>query len=319
MTKVLVTGGAGYIGANICKELLKHGYQVRVLDNFSNGLKSRLEGMNVEVIQGDILDRSVLISTMKEIDAVIHLAAKKSVEESVKSPIKYYENNFSGTLNIIAAMAANNVKRIVFSSTAVVYKSGGPNSLSESDPKEPLSPYAHSKLPSEEVLTLALSSDQISSVSLRYFNVVGAGGTGLGDNARDNLVPKTFAALKSGKIPEIYGDDYTTRDGTCIRDYIHVVDLAEAHLMALEVLNDRKVAMSLNVGSGTGYTVKEVMEQIKKSSRIDFIPNIRPRRAGDPETLIANIESIKKELGWHPRLGLAEMIESSWLAESSTV
>ena len=319
MTKVLVTGGAGYIGANICKELLKHGYQVRVLDNFSNGLKSRLEGMNVEVIQGDILDRSVLISTMKEIDAVIHLAAKKSVEESVKSPIKYYENNFSGTLNIIAAMAANNVKRIVFSSTAVVYKSGGPNSLSESDPKEPLSPYAHSKLLSEEVLTLALSSDQISSVSLRYFNVVGAGGTGLGDNARDNLVPKTFAALKSGKIPEIYGDDYTTRDGTCIRDYIHVVDLAEAHLMALEVLNYRKVAMSLNVGSGTGYTVKEVMEQIKKSSRIDFIPNIRPRRAGDPETLIANIESIKKELGWHPRLGLAEMIESSWLAESSTV
>ena len=319
MTKVLVTGGAGYIGANICKELLKHGYQVRVLDNFSNGLKSRLEGMNVEVIQGDILDRSVLTSTMKEIDAVIHLAAKKSVEESVKSPIKYYENNFSGTLNIIAAMAANNVKRIVFSSTAVVYKSGGPNSLSESDPKEPLSPYAHSKLLSEDVLTLALSSDQISSVSLRYFNVVGAGGSGLGDNARDNLVPKTFAALKSGKIPEIYGDDYTTRDGTCIRDYIHVVDLAEAHLMALEVLNDRKVAMSLNVGSGTGYTVKEVMEQIKKSSRIDFTPNIRPRRAGDPETLIANIESIKKELGWHPRLGLAEMIESSWLAESSTV
>jgi len=319
MTKVLVTGGAGYIGANICKELLKHGYQVRVLDNFSNGLKSRLEGMNVEVIQGDILDRSVLTSTMKEIDAVIHLAAKKSVEESVKSPIKYYENNFSGTLNIIAAMAANNVKRIVFSSTAVVYKSGGPNSLSESDPKEPLSPYAHSKLLSEDVLTLALSSDQISSVSLRYFNVVGAGGSGLGDNARDNLVPKTFAALKSGKIPEIYGDDYTTRDGTCIRDYIHVADLAEAHLMALEVLNDRKVAMSLNVGSGTGYTVKEVMEQIKKSSRIDFIPNIRPRRAGDPETLIANIESIKKELGWHPRLGLAEMIESSWLAESSAV
>jgi UDP-glucose 4-epimerase len=319
MTKVLVTGGAGYIGANICKELLKHGYQVRVLDNFSNGLKSRLEGMNVEVIQGDILDRSVLTSTMKEIDAVIHLAAKKSVEESVKSPIKYYENNFSGTLNIIAAMAANNVKRIVFSSTAVVYKSGGPNSLSESDPKEPLSPYAHSKLLSEDVLTLALSSDQISSVSLRYFNVVGAGGSGLGDNARDNLVPKTFAALKSGKIPEIYGDDYTTRDGTCIRDYIHVADLAEAHLMALEVLNDRKVAMSLNVGSGTGYTVKEVMEQIKKSSRIDFTPNIRPRRAGDPETLIANIESIKKELGWHPRLGLAEMIESSWLAESSAV
>ena len=319
MTKVLVTGGAGYIGANICKELLKHGYQVRVLDNFSNGLKSRLEGMNVEVIQGDILNRSVLISTMKEIDAVIHLAAKKSVEESVQSPIKYYENNFSGTLNIIAAMSANNVKRIVFSSTAVVYKSGGPNSLSESDPKEPLSPYAQSKLLSEDVLTLALSSDQISSVSLRYFNVVGAGGSGLGDNARDNLVPKTFAALKSGKIPEIYGDDYTTRDGTCIRDYIHVVDLAEAHLMALEVLNDRKVAMSLNVGSGTGYTVKEVMEQIKKSSRIDFIPNIRPRRAGDPETLIANIESIKKELGWHPRLGLAEMIESSWLAESSTV
>jgi UDP-glucose 4-epimerase len=298
--------------------LLKHGYQLRVLDDFSNGLESRLEGMNIEVIQGDILDRSLVLSTMKGIDAVIHLAAKKSVEESVKSPIKYYENNFSGTLNIIAAMAATKVKRIVFSSTAVVYKSGGPNSLSESDPKEPLSPYAQSKLLSEEVLALALSSDQISSVSLRYFNVAGAGGPGLGDNARDNLVPKTFAALKSGKIPEIYGDDYTTRDGTCIRDYIHVVDLAEAHLMALEILNDRKVAMSLNVGSGTGYTVKEVMEQIAKSSKIEFTPNICTRRAGDPETLIANIESIKKELGWHPRLGLAEMIDSSWLAERSS-
>jgi UDP-glucose 4-epimerase len=317
MKKVLVTGGAGYIGANICKVLLAAGYQVRVLDDFSNGLQSRLEGMNVDLIRGDILDRQLLLTTMKDIDAVIHLAAKKSVEESLESPFKYYETNFSGTLNVLTAMIANNVSRIVFSSTAVVYKSNSAKALSESDVKEPLSPYAHSKLLSEQILALSFVSNQISSVSLRYFNVVGAGGSNLGDNARDNLVPKTFAALRLGVLPEIYGDDYSTRDGTCVRDYVHVVDLAEAHLMALEIIDKKKFAIEFNVGSGIGYTVKEVMEQIKESSGLTFIPKISPRRSGDPEILIADISAIKREIGWEPRLGLKSMIDSSWAAESS--
>ena len=317
MSKVLVTGGAGYIGANLCKVLLDNGFEVRVFDDFSNGLESRLQGMNLEIQKGNILDREALTKAVSGVDSVIHLAAKKSVEESVQEPLKYYENNFSGTLNLMAAMASAGVKKIVFSSTAVVYASGGLGALSEGDRKEPLSPYAHSKLLSEEVLSLALKSEGISSISLRYFNVVGAGGAGLGDNARDNLAPKTFAALRAKKAPEIYGDDYSTRDGTCIRDYIHVVDLAESHLMALKALDTQSMAQAFNVGSGSGYTVKEVMAQIKKSSEIEFTPNLLERRAGDPESLVANINEIKEKLGWQPRFSLKEMIDSAWQAEVS--
>jgi len=311
MSKVLVTGGAGYIGANLCKVLLDNGFEVRVFDDFSNGLESRLQGMNLEIQKGNILDREALTKAVSGVDSVIHLAAKKSVEESVQEPLKYYENNFSGTLNLLAA----GVKKIVFSSTAVVYASGGLEALSEGDRKEPLSPYAHSKLLSEEVLSLAMKSEGISSISLRYFNVVGAGGAGLGDNARDNLVPKTFAALRAKKAPEIYGDDYSTRDGTCIRDYIHVVDLAESHLMALRALDKQAMAQAFNVGSGSGFTVKEVMDQIKKSSEIEFTPNLLQRRSGDPESLVANVDEIKEKLGWQPRFSLKEMIDSAWQAE----
>jgi UDP-glucose 4-epimerase len=275
--------------------------------------------MNLEIQKGNILDRESLSIAASGVDSVIHLAAKKSVEESVKEPLKYYENNFSGTLNLLAAMATAGVKKIVFSSTAVVYESGGLDALSEGDRKEPLSPYAHSKLLSEEVLSLALQSEGISSISLRYFNVVGAGGAGLGDNARDNLVPKTFAALRAKRSPEIYGDDYSTRDGTCIRDYIHVVDLAESHLMALKALDKQVMAQAFNVGSGSGYTVKEIMVQIQKSSGIEFIPNLLQRRSGDPESLVANIDKIKEELGWQPRFTLKEMIDSAWQAEVAII
>jgi len=317
MSKVLVTGGAGYIGANLCKVLLENDFEVRIFDDFSNGLESRMQGMDVEAKKGNILDRDALAAAVGGVDSVIHLAAKKSVEESVEEPLKYYENNFSGTLNLLAAMASAGVKKIVFSSTAVVYASRGLEALSENDKKEPLSPYAHSKLLSEEVLSLALQPEGISSISLRYFNVVGAGGAGLGDNARDNLVPKTFAALRAKKSPEIYGDDYSTRDGTCIRDYVHVVDLAESHLMALKALDKQAMAQSFNVGSGSGYTVKEVMAQIQKSSEIEFTPNLLQRRSGDPESLVANIDKIRKELGWQPRFTLKEMIDSAWQAEVS--
>jgi len=319
MSKVLVTGGAGYIGANLCKVLLDNGFEVRVFDDFSNGLESRLQGMNLEIQKGNILDRESLSIAASGVDSVIHLAAKKSVEESVKEPLKYYENNFNGTLNLLAAMATAGVKKVVFSSTAVVYESGGLDALSEGDRKEPLSPYAHSKLLSEEVLSLALQSEGISSISLRYFNVVGAGGAGLGDNARDNLVPKTFASLRAKRSPEIYGDDYSTRDGTCIRDYIHVVDLAESHLMALKALEKQVMAQAFNVGSGSGYTVKEIMVQIQKSSGIEFIPNLLQRRSGDPESLVANIDKIKEELSWQPRFTLKEMIDSAWQAELAII
>ena len=315
MTKVLVTGGAGYIGANVCATLLRKNYQVKVIDNLSSGLVSRLEGMNIEVVNGDILDRKTLNLAMKGVDAVIHLAAKKSVEESVQNPFKYYENNFTGTLNVIGAMAAHKVPRLIFSSTAVVYASSTADSLSEEDEKKPISPYAHSKYLSEEVIKLALIAEGISSVSLRYFNVVGAGGPRLGDNARDNLIPKTFAAIKNGSTPEIYGNDYETRDGSCIRDYIHVVDLAEVHQLTLEFLDRNETSEVFNVGSGKGYTVLEMMSQIRRSSGLDFDEKICPRRSGDPQSLVANIGKISSILGWKPRLTLKEMIDSSWDAE----
>ena len=317
MTKVLVTGGAGYIGSNVCKVLLQNGLDVRVFDDFSSGLEYRLKGMDVELIRGDILDRPALIAAMKNVDSVIHLAAKKSVEESVEKPLKYYQNNFSGTLNVLSAMAVNKVQKIVFSSTAVVYSSANQEALREDDPKNPISPYAASKLLSEEVLALALQAEGISSVSLRYFNVVGAGGANLGDNARDNLVPKTFKSLRRGGTPEIYGSDYQTHDGTCIRDYIHVIDLAEAHKLSLDLMANGPVAAIFNVGSGKGYTVKEMMNQMRESTGIDFEVKMMPRRSGDPERLVAEVSKIEKELGWKPISTLKEMIDSSWEAEKA--
>ena len=242
MKKILVTGGAGYIGSNICKSLLDSGYSVAVFDDFSTGLRSRVRNLPVEIHKGSILDREALRESMRDVDAVIHLAAKKSVEESVSNPLKYYQVNVTGSLNVIGAMLARNIKKIVFSSTAVVYKSTARQKLQEGDSKEPLSPYAHSKLLFEDFLDSLREAEKVSSISLRYFNVVGAGGIGLGDNARDNLVPKTFKALKEGKTPEIYGIDYPTDDGTCIRDYIHVTDLAEAHVQALDLVQNKKIS-----------------------------------------------------------------------------
>ena len=228
MSKVLVTGGAGYIGAHVAAELLKAGYSVRIYDDFSNGLHKRVDGSFRDIVEGDILDREKLIHAMHGVDAVIHLAAKKAVEESVKNPLKYYENNVGGTLNLLAAMTVKGVKKIVFSSSAAVYSPNDKDAVEETDPTVPLSPYGATKLLSEELITTVGNAEQISHISLRYFNVVGAAIPSFGDNSKDNLVPKVFLALKNGKRPQIYGTDYPTPDGTCIRDYIHVQDLALA-------------------------------------------------------------------------------------------
>ena len=317
MALVAVTGGAGYIGANICKVLTEKGYEVRVIDDFSSGLESRLSGVKLEIARGNILDRAFLEQALQGVHSVIHLAAKKSVEESVQFPMKYYENNIVGSLNLIAAMLSHGIKKIIFSSTAVVYSSTQGRPLSEDDPKEALSPYAHSKLLFEELLAELGEAEEVSSVSLRYFNVVGAGGSFLGDNARDNLVPKVFAALTSGSSPEIYGTDYPTHDGTCIRDYVHVTDLAEAHIRALEFAESRRVSETFNVGSGRGYSVKEVLDQIKKSTGFNFEARESERRSGDPVQLLADISKIARLLDWRPRSTLQEMIDSAWEADQA--
>ena len=316
MKKILVVGGAGYIGAHIAWLLQEGGYQVRIYDDFSNGLKSRVEGKFDDVVIGDVLDRKLLVDSLAGIDGVIHLAAKKAVGESVSNPLKYYENNVGGTLNILAAMSVNGVKNLIFSSTAAVYSPSEKLTISEDDSTEPLSPYGQTKLLAEKLISNVASAEGLSAISLRYFNVVGSIRDEFGDNSKDNLVPKVFAALKSGAEPEIYGDDYLTKDGSCIRDYIHVGDLAEAHILALEQVFKSKVNEIYNVGSGDGYSVSEMISQISKTIGKTLTPKIVARRAGDTAQLIASISKIERDLGWRPKYTLKEMIDSAWQAES---
>ena len=316
MKKILVVGGAGYIGAHVAYLLQENGYGVRIYDDFSNGLKSRIEGKFSDVVIGDVLDRQALISACEGMDAVIHLAAKKAVGESVDNPLKYYENNVGGTLNLLAAMSLKGVKKIVFSSTAAVYAPSEKLSITEDDLTEPLSPYGQTKLLSEKLISAVAKAEDLSSISLRYFNVVGVLRDEFADNSKDNLVPKVFAALKAGKNPEIYGSDYPTKDGSCIRDYIHISDLASAHLVALEKVFTTKVDEVYNVGSGTGYSVTEMINQIAESIGKAITPTLSPRRPGDTAQLIASIAKIERDLGWKPERSLKEMIDSAWQAES---
>jgi len=315
MSKVLVTGGAGYIGAHVAAELLKSGYSIRIYDDFSNGLHRRVDGKFRDIVDGDMLDREKLLAALDGIDAVIHLAAKKAVEESVKDPLKYYENNVGGSLNLLGAMAAKGVKQLVYSSSAAVYSPNDKEAVLEDDPTAPLSPYGASKLLAEQLISSVGSAEQISNISLRYFNVVGSNTVEFGDNSKDNLVPKVFLALKNGKRPQIYGSDYPTPDGTCIRDYIHVQDLALAHLAALKKVESGYISQVYNVGSGKGYSVKEMMDQISKSIGRDINPELSEARAGDSPKLIASIDKIREQLGWSPKASLEEMIDSAWQAE----
>ena len=311
--KVLVTGGAGYIGAHVSELLQENGYSVRIFDDFSNGLDKRVKNFK-DIFNGDITDREAVLKSMDGMDAVIHLAAKKAVGESVSNPLKYYTNNVGGTMNVLAAMSLKKVNKLVFSSSAAVYSPNEKDAIEESDPTDPLSPYGATKLLSEQLISKVGQAEGFSTISLRYFNVVGSKKVEFGDNSRDNLVPKVFAAFKEGKSPEIYGADYPTKDGTCIRDYIHVQDLAEAHLVALKQL-DNKVDGVYNVGSGTGYSVKEIFDQLEESMAVKLNPVISARRPGDSPKLIASIKKIEKDLGWRPKATLKEMIDSAWAAE----
>ena len=317
MTRVLVTGGAGYIGAHVCEVLKESGYEVRIFDDFSNGLKRRVSGRFDDVVEGDITDKDALVKALEGVDSVIHLAAKKAVGESVENPLKYYSNNVGGTLNLLAAMSVRGIKKLVFSSSAAVYSPNDKPAIEESDPTDPLSPYGATKLLSEELISKVAKAEGISAISLRYFNVVGSSHPEFGDNSKDNLVPKVFAAYKRGDRPDIYGSDYPTKDGTCIRDYIHVGDLAEAHLAALKKVELSLVDEVYNVGSGTGYSVKEMIDQMSKTMGVDLNPNHAPRRAGDSPQLIASTKKIERDLGWRPKATLKEMIDSSWEAEQS--
>ena len=315
MKKILVTGGAGYIGAHVCEVLESNGYQVRIFDDFSSGLRRRIDGRFQDVFEGDITYRDALVMALNGIDGVVHLAAKKAVAESVENPLKYYSNNVGGTISLLAAMSLRNVKQLVFSSSAAVYSPNDKPAIEESDSTIPPSPYGATKLLSEQIISMVAKAERVSAISLRYFNVIGSTRIEYADKSKDNLVPKVFEAFRRGQRPEIYGSDYPTKDGTCIRDYVHVGDLAEAHLAALKRVESRLVDEVYNVGSGSGYSVKELMDQMSKTIGVELNPKNSSRRPGDGPQLIAAVSKIEKELGWKPKATLEEMIESSWVAD----
>jgi UDP-glucose 4-epimerase len=318
MKRVLVVGGAGYIGSHVAWVLQESGHEVRIFDDFSNGLRRRVDGFFTDVVVGDVLDIAALVDAMHGVDSVIYLAAKKAVGESVLNPLKYYSNNIGGILNALAAMAYTGVKKIVFSSTAAVYSPASISAIKESDQLVPLSPYGETKLLSEQLISRVAKAEGVSAISLRYFNVVGASKLEFADNSRDNLVPRVFNAYWKQERPEIFGDDYPTKDGTCIRDYIHVGDLAEAHLLALRAVENSLIGEVYNVGSGSGYSVKEMIAQMSDSMGVNLNPLVVGRREGDSPQLIASISKIEGDLGWRPKSSLKEMIDSAWNAEKAT-
>ena len=314
---ILVTGGAGYIGSHVVLELLKSDHNVITIDNLEKGHSNAVIGG--DFYKADIKDIEALrnIFSSHNIDAVIHLAAHSLVGESVESPHKYYENNLAGGLNLLKAMLEFSVDKIVFSSTAAVYGEPKNIPIKESDPKDPTNPYGRSKLFFENILADFDHSYDMKYISLRYFNAAGADSSGqIGEDhdPETHLIPLVLeTALDKREKLEIFGTDYDTRDGTCIRDYIHVTDLSRAHVLAVEALFENEESNIYNLGSGEGYSVKEVIETARKVTGLNIPAEPAERRPGDPPVLIASSERIMDELGWERKLDdLEKIIESAW-------
>ena len=315
---VLVCGGAGYIGSHTVYELIERGHSVVVVDSLIKGHKAAVHN-EAKFYLGDIRDEEFMDRVFKEnnIDAVIDFAAFSLVGESVNEPFKYYENNVYGTLKLLEAMERAGVKKIVFSSTAATYGEPENDIIVESDKTNPTNPYGETKLTVEKMLKWADNAYGIKFVALRYFNAAGAhisGKIGEDHSPETHLIPIILqTALGQREKMFIFGDDYDTPDGTCVRDYIHVTDLVDAHIKALEKLFKTNESGIYNLGNGKGFSVKEVIEKAKKVTGKDFKVEIEARRSGDPSTLIASSEKAIKELGWKPKFNtLDKIIETAW-------
>ena len=313
--RVIVTGGAGYIGSVVTEELVNDGHQVVVYDNLVKGHREAVVS-GARFVQGDLLDADTLRRTLKEnsIEAVIHMAAYSLVGESCEQPSKYYDNNFVAGLVLLDAMRDSDVARIVFSSTAATYGEPESQPIFETAPNNPTNPYGESKLAFERAMHWYESAYGLRYVSLRYFNAAGASEEcGEDHDPESHIIPITLqAATGRRRSVQIFGDDYPTRDGTCIRDYIHVIDLARAHILALDVLSTRSAIYNLGCG-GEGYSVRDVVETAKRVTGRDIVVDHGPRRAGDPAVLIASSDKIKQELGWSPKYQDLELIiDSAW-------
>ncbi|MFD3994233.1 UDP-glucose 4-epimerase GalE [Streptomyces sp. NPDC058548] len=314
----LITGGAGYIGSHVVRAMTLAGERVVVLDDLSTGYEERVpEG--VPLVVGSTLDREVLDRTIAEhgVTGVVHLAAKKQVGESVELPLHYYRENIIGLTVLLEAVAAAGVRNFLFSSSAAVYGMPDVDLVTEETPCLPLSPYGETKLAGEWLVRAAGAAHGISTACLRYFNVAGAATPELADTGVFNLVPMVFERLDAGEAPRIFGDDYATPDGTCIRDYIHVEDLADAHLVAARKLAEWAEAgeprdLTVNIGRGEGVSVTEMVELINEITGHTTEPLVTPRRAGDPARVVAAADRIASELGWKARHDVRDMISSAW-------
>jgi UDP-glucose 4-epimerase len=314
---ILVTGGAGYIGSHTVAELLQQGEEVIILDNLQKGHQQAVMGGTF--YNGDLRDRAFLneVFSKHKMEAVIHFAANSLVGESVQKPLVYYDNNVIGTHALVSAMVEHDVKKIVFSSTAATYGEPKRIPIHEEDVTEPTNPYGETKLVMEKMLRWCDEAYGLKSISLRYFNAAGSHPDGIVGEDHDpesHLIPIILqVALGQREYIQIYGDDYPTEDGTCIRDYIHVMDLANAHWLALESLRKNNKSGVYNLGNGTGFSVKQVIETARKVTGHPIPAQASARRAGDPAVLIASSEKAKTELNWKPKYhDLETIIESAW-------
>jgi UDP-glucose 4-epimerase len=313
--RVLVTGGAGYIGSVVTEELLKDGHEAVVYDSLYKGHRGAVPP-EAKFVEADLMDAETLSRTLSEnrIEAVIHMAADSLVGESVQKPAKYYRNNVVAGLNLLDAMLETGVRRIVFSSTAATYGEPAKQPIEETDPTNPTNTYGETKLAFEHAMRWYDEAYNLRYASLRYFNAAGATRRcGEWHDPETHIIPIVLqAAAGRREFVEIYGEDYPTRDGTCVRDYIHVVDLARAHILALGILDERSAIYNLGCG-GNGYTVREVIETMRAVTGLDINVKSGPRRAGDPAVLIASSDKIKRELGWKPEMqDLRLIIQSAW-------
>lgn len=316
MSTILITGGAGYIGSHVVKELLRQGYQPIVYDNLQAGHRKAVK--EALLIEGNLADRGKLKETfhLYSIDAVMHFAADSLVGESVKNPLKYFNNNVKNSLQLIETLDEFGVKKFVFSSSAAVYGEPEKIPITEEHACLPTNPYGETKWIFERVLQVFYEARKLDYISLRYFNAAGADPTSeLGEDhfPETHLIPIGLEAALAGASIPVFGADYDTPDGTCIRDYIHVTDLAEAHILALQKLETRGSSGIYNLGNGNGYSVREVIDTIRKVTKRKITTIESPRRPGDPARLVASSEKIKKELGWVPKYPeLETIVETAW-------
>ena len=311
----VITGGAGYIGAHVIRAMAKEGIPVVVLDDLSTGDPARLPA-GVTLVNGSTLDRPLLdrVLTEHQVEGVLHIAAKKQVGESVEQPLRYYRENVEGLRMVLEAAAAAGVRRFLLSSSAAVYGMPDVETVTEDTPCAPMSPYGETKLVGEWLVKATGRAHGMGTVSLRYFNVAGAATPELSDPGVFNLVPMVFERLTSGRAPLVFGADYPTPDGTCVRDYIHVADVADAHVAAVRRLRDRPddTDLVLNIGRGEGVSVREMLDVIARVTGLDATGEVVARRPGDAARVVASAERIADELGWSARHDVEDMITSAW-------